>query len=109
MSATPILVSLETPGVEPVPMRPPGISFADAAEVSRALDALSSEHRTVLLLAVVEGFYVPRNMAQILDLPIGTVMSRLSRGRQAMRDRLTPAAPKVMQARAGIGRGREAE
>jgi RNA polymerase sigma-70 factor (ECF subfamily) len=107
MSATPILVSLETPGVEPGPTRPAGISFADAAEVSSALDALSSEHRTVLLLAAVEGFTC-REMAQILDLPIGTVMSRLSRGRQAMRDRLEPAAPKVMEARAGIGREREA-
>ncbi|MGB9069943.1 MAG: sigma-70 family RNA polymerase sigma factor [Candidatus Acidiferrales bacterium] len=107
MSATPILVSLETPGVEPGPTRPTAISFADAAEVSSALDALSSEHRTVLLLAVVEGFTC-REMAQILDLPIGTVMSRLSRGRQAMRDRLAPAAPKVMEARAGFGREREA-
>jgi RNA polymerase sigma-70 factor, ECF subfamily len=107
IGAAPILVSLETPGVEPEPKRAAGISFADAAEVSSALDALSAEHRTVLLLAAVEGFTC-REMAQILDLPIGTVMSRLSRGRQAMRDRLAPAAPKVMEARAGIGREREA-
>jgi RNA polymerase sigma-70 factor (ECF subfamily) len=107
ISAAPILVSLETPGVEPQARRPAGLSFADAAEVSGALDALSTEHRTVLLLGVVEGFTC-REMAQILDVPIGTVMSRLSRGRQALRDRLASAEPKVMQARAGIGREREA-
>ena len=107
ISAAPVVVSLDAPGVEPEPRRAAGISFADAAEVSRALDALSVEHRTVLLLAVVEGFTC-REMAEILDLPIGTVMSRLSRGRQAMRERLAPAAPKVLEARAGIGRHREA-
>ncbi len=107
ISAAPTVVSLDAPGVEPEPRRAAGISFADAAEVSRALDALSAEHRTVLLLAVVEGFTC-REMAEILDLPIGTVMSRLSRGRQAMRERLAPAAPKVFEARAGIGRERQA-
>jgi RNA polymerase sigma-70 factor (ECF subfamily) len=59
------------------------------------------------LLAVVEGFTC-REMAGILSLPIGTVMSRLSRGRQALRERLAPAAPRVWQARAAAGRaGRE--
>jgi RNA polymerase sigma-70 factor (ECF subfamily) len=107
ISAAPVIVSLDAPGVEPEPRRAAGISFADAAEVSRALDALSTEHRTVLLLAVVEGFTC-REMAEILELPIGTVMSRLSRGRQAMRERLAPEQPKVYEARAGIGRHREA-
>jgi RNA polymerase sigma-70 factor (ECF subfamily) len=107
LSSAPILVSLDAPGVEPGPKRTAGISFGDAAEVSSALDALSAEHRTVLLLAVVEGFTC-REMAQILGLPIGTVMSRLSRGRQAMRERLAAGSPKVMEARAGCGREREA-
>jgi RNA polymerase sigma-70 factor, ECF subfamily len=105
-SSTPTVLSLDAPGVEPEPKRPAGISFADAAEITAALDALSVEHRTVLLLAVVEGFTC-REMASILDVPIGTVMSRLSRGRQAMRDRLAPPAPKVFEARAGIGRERD--
>lgn len=59
----------------------------EAIEVSRALQSLEVEHRTVLLLGVVEGFTC-REMAEILDVPIGTVMSRLSRARQAMRTRL---------------------
>lgn len=103
ISAGPILVSLDAPGVEPEPRRAAGLSFVEAAEVTAALDALSAEHRTVILLAVVEGFTC-REMAQILELPIGTVMSRLSRGRQAMRDRLVVAAPKVFEARASAGR-----
>jgi RNA polymerase sigma-70 factor (ECF subfamily) len=105
ISAAPILVSLDAPGVEPEPRRAAGLSFADAAEVTAALDALSAEHRTVILLAVVEGFTC-REMAQILEMPIGTVMSRLSRGRQAMRDRLL-AAPRVFEARASAGSARK--
>jgi RNA polymerase sigma-70 factor (ECF subfamily) len=59
-------------------------SADDAIEVMRALDGLEVEYRSVLLLGVVEGFTC-REMAGILDVPIGTVMSRLSRARQAMR------------------------
>jgi len=102
ISAAPMLLSLDAPGIDPGPARSAALSFADAAEVSAAVDALSLEHRTVLLLAVVEGFTC-RELAEILCLPIGTVMSRLSRGRQALRDRLVAAAPRVFEARAGAG------
>jgi RNA polymerase sigma-70 factor (ECF subfamily) len=61
----------------------------DVMEVSRALDALPIDHRTVLVLGIVEGFTCAE-MAEILGVPVGTVMSRLSRARQAMRDRLAP-------------------
>lgn len=61
--------------------------FDDAAELRQALDSLEAGHRTVLLLGVVEGFSC-REMAEILSIPIGTVMSRLSRARQAMRLKL---------------------
>jgi RNA polymerase sigma-70 factor (ECF subfamily) len=59
----------------------------EVMEVSRALQCLETEHRAVLLLCVVEGFTC-REAAVVLDVPIGTVMSRLSRARQAMRTRL---------------------
>jgi RNA polymerase sigma-70 factor (ECF subfamily) len=62
--------------------------FDDAMAVSQALDSLQLEHRTVLLLGVVEGFTCSE-MAEILSVPIGTVMSRLSRARQAMRGKLS--------------------
>jgi RNA polymerase sigma-70 factor (ECF subfamily) len=63
---------------------------AENAGIARALAELSPEHRTVLLLNVVEGFTC-EEIAAILNVPIGTVMSRLSRARQAMRNRLRPA------------------
>ncbi len=107
ISAAPILVSLDAPGRETEPQSRSGMSLAEVAEISSALEELSQEHRTVLLLAIVEGFTC-REMAGILALPIGTVMSRLSRGRQALRERLAPEPTRVWQARAAAGRaGRE--
>jgi len=61
-----------------------------AVELSQALDSLSIEHRAVLMLGVVEGFTC-QEMAGILDVPMGTVMSRLSRAREALRAKLTLA------------------
>ena len=60
-------------------------------EILQALGRLPEEQRTVLLLNVVEGFTC-QETADILAVPIGTVMSRLSRGRQAMRSLLAPRA-----------------
>ncbi len=58
-------------------------------EVIQALERLGTDQRTVLLLAAVEGFTC-REIADILTIPIGTVMSRLSRARVAMREALLP-------------------
>lgn len=65
-----------------------GPDVSSAAEVNEALDALGVEHRTVLLLAALEGFTC-QEISEILNVPIGTVMSRLSRAREAMRSRLS--------------------
>jgi RNA polymerase sigma-70 factor, ECF subfamily len=59
-----------------------------AMGVTQALESLQLDHRTVLMLGVVEGFTCGE-MAGILGVPVGTVMSRLSRARQAMRAKLT--------------------
>lgn len=67
-------------------------SFEDSIEVSRALNELSLEHRTVLMLGVVEGFTCSE-MSGILSVPVGTVMSRVSRARQALRAKLTESTP----------------
>jgi RNA polymerase sigma-70 factor (ECF subfamily) len=53
-------------------------------DVLSALDMLSTEHRIVLVLAVVEGFTC-KEIAGMCTLPVGTVMSRLSRARAEMR------------------------
>jgi RNA polymerase sigma-70 factor (ECF subfamily) len=74
----------------PAPERRTGL--IEAVELNKALAALTPEHRAVLLLAVVEGFTC-QEIAGILLVPIGTVMSRLSRARQALRERLAPGTP----------------
>lgn len=56
-------------------------------EVKEALEALPEQFRMAVLLADVEGFAY-KEIAQILDIPIGTVMSRLHRGRKAMQKQL---------------------
>jgi len=63
-------------------------AIESAMEVAQALETLQRDHRTVLMLGVVEGFTCGE-MAGILKVPVGTVMSRLSRAREAMRSRLT--------------------
>jgi RNA polymerase sigma-70 factor (ECF subfamily) len=52
-------------------------------DVQRALEALPEGFRMAVLLADVEGFSY-KEIAEILDVPIGTVMSRLHRGRRAL-------------------------
>ncbi len=52
-----------------------------------ALESLSADSRTVLMLVVIEG-YSYLEVAAMLDIPIGTVMSRLSRARQQLGERL---------------------
>src|SRR2546423_10119550 len=60
--------------------------FTDT-EVKEALEALPEQFRMAVLLADVEGFAY-KEIAEILDIPIGTVMSRLHRGRRALQKRL---------------------
>ena len=65
----------------------PAVSSFGESNVHAALEAMPEEHRVVLLLAVVEGFTC-KEMGKILEIPVGTVMSRLSRARVGLRQRL---------------------
>jgi RNA polymerase sigma-70 factor, ECF subfamily len=56
-------------------------------DVDRALRELPIVHREVVILADLEGLTY-REIAQVVACPIGTVMSRLSRGRAQLRRRL---------------------
>ncbi len=60
--------------------------FTDV-EVKAALEELPHNFRIPVLLADVEGFSY-KEIAEMLDIPIGTVMSRLHRGRKAMQKML---------------------
>ena len=61
------------------------------AEIKEALAALPEEQRVAVYLADVEGFAY-REIAEIMDSPVGTVMSRLHRGRSALRASLADYA-----------------
>ena len=56
-------------------------------EISNALNALDVDFRTVIILCDLEGFKYDE-MAKILDIPIGTVRSRLHRARNLLREKL---------------------
>ena len=56
--------------------------------VRRAVDSLSEEHRLVVTMHHFEGLDV-ESVAKILNVPRGTVMSRLSRAREALRRKLS--------------------
>jgi len=66
-------------------------NLADS-EVLRALRDLPTDFRTAVYLADIEG-YPYREVARIMGTPIGTVMSRLHRGRERLRARLAAYAP----------------
>ncbi len=57
------------------------------AEVRRAMASLPGDQRAVLMLVCVEGMRY-REVAEVLDIPEGTVMSRLSRARLALAEKL---------------------
>lgn len=58
-------------------------SHIAAEEVRQAMRRLSEDHRMILLMVGVEG-YAYKEVAEILDIPMGTVTSRLIRARKAL-------------------------
>lgn len=63
------------------------------AVIRDALNSLPEERRLVIYLADVEGFRY-QDIAEIMGTPVGTVMSRLHRGRRELREMLADYAPK---------------
>lgn len=56
-------------------------------EVASALESLPEDFRTVIILCDVEGFTY-EEIAEFVECPVGTVRSRLHRGRKLLRDKL---------------------
>lgn len=67
-------------------------THVELREMARALATLQPEQRQVLLLVGLEGLRY-EEVAQVLDIPVGTVMSRLSRARETLRQRLSQEKP----------------
>ena len=67
-------------------------------EIKLAFAELPDPFRIAVLLSDVEGLRY-REIAEVLDIPIGTVMSRLSRGRQLLRARLATISSKTGESR----------
>ncbi|HEX8424841.1 sigma-70 family RNA polymerase sigma factor [Hymenobacter sp.] len=70
-------------------------------EVASALNSLPVDFRTVIILCDLEGFTY-EEMAKVLDIPIGTVRSRLHRARNFLKDKLDKYAQSM-----GYGSGAE--
>ncbi len=74
------------------PARGPDDTAAGAEtreRVRRALDALPPHHRTIIMLSDLEGLSY-REIAEVLGIPMGTVMSRLHNARKRLRQVLGP-------------------
>lgn len=70
-------------GIAPLDVESAVLDRIGEEAILRAIDVLPEDFRMVVVLADVEGFSY-REMASILDVPIGTVTSRLFRGRQQL-------------------------
>jgi len=82
------------------PLAPPARSAAAEAldrladsDILRALRDLPEDFRVAIYLADIEG-YPYKEVAEMMGTPIGTVMSRLHRGRSKLREKLASYAPK---------------
>lgn len=73
-------------------------------KVEQEFRRLTPDQQQAMVLVCVEG-YTHREAAEILDVPMGTVISRLARGRMALIDRIEPVVtengPKVVPLRRG--------
>jgi RNA polymerase sigma-70 factor (ECF subfamily) len=60
------------------------VRYDDRKRLQQELDTLSAEHRLVLMLHDVEG-YTLNELGAMLDIPLGTLKSRLHRARRHLR------------------------
>ena len=73
-------------------MQDPGFLNALDTRLKKALEGLSDEYREILILNVL-GEMPYKDIATLLEIPIGTVMSRLSRAKSILRDKVREMGP----------------
>lgn len=88
----------EQPFEDQLKFEPPIPEHIQDEDVLAALDGIPREFREVVLLSDVQEFSY-REISEMLGIPVGTVMSRLSRGRKQLRTRLSNYAGSVGEAR----------
>jgi RNA polymerase sigma-70 factor (ECF subfamily) len=77
-------------------------------DLQNALDRLPEEQRTVVLLIGLEGMRY-EEVAEILNVPVGTIRSRLSRAREALREMMDEHERRPMDGRSRRGEARRQE
>jgi len=88
-------VAFSTMEHEPQPSVEPAAETIDAAdEMQAALAALDEDYRVPLVLFYFEEFNY-KQIAELLEIPVGTVMSRLSRGKGRLREWYRRTHPEV--------------
>jgi RNA polymerase sigma-70 factor, ECF subfamily len=88
--------------VEPLLTEPPAQGARlTLRDLDRAMGEISEEQRQVLLLVGLEAMSY-EEVATILDVPIGTVRSRLSRGRERLRELIGHDQPKLPDVRHAV-------
>ena len=71
-------------------------------DLQRALGSLNADQRLIVTLADIQGMPY-HEISEMLEIPVGTVRSRLHRAHKALRARLEAGKPKV-KAKVGLGR-----
>jgi RNA polymerase sigma-70 factor (ECF subfamily) len=83
-------LTTETDQVRQIPDRTADSSFNENSEmINRALQQLEPKFKSVVVLRLIEG-YSTAETAKILDIPLGTVLSRLARAQKKMKMLLSP-------------------
>jgi RNA polymerase sigma-70 factor (ECF subfamily) len=86
-----VQVPLEEAAASRDPGGDPGDAFVRRSELAQALAALAADDRAAVLLVDAQGFDY-REAASVLEVPEGTIASRLNRARTALRAALGEGA-----------------
>jgi RNA polymerase sigma-70 factor (ECF subfamily) len=81
---------------------PDPLPDVDVAQLQAALDELPEDFRTPIILYYFEEFSY-RDIADQMDRPIGTIMSRLARAKAVLRQRLFPELSPLAASSSGEG------